>query len=946
MADAGKSTASVAGEPEPGSNSSPIWKAALERYFAETRRGGINEAAIENDLWVVQTPEELLSRIETTVPCDTQSSATWSRALADLKPVLLGLSDFAALIAWALGLDSKYALPVLAELVEMLSELQRTLPRIQKYEKELPMTSTLEGALLDMYSEIIVFCAYAVTFFRNNPNIGRSPSAWSRFNQDFAQTKRNLERYSRRVDEVADMIRLSRESTTAATVATIRNTKLPEELPAINLPCHSVPHGLNLRFFGRDDAIDVLRETLSPEQDRHEMRAIAMHGIGGVGKTQLALQYANKSLGMYEIIIWVPSESQIKFTQALSAFKIKLGLIDDKEQRDGSHAIQRLKDWLNTSNKDFLMIFDNVNDTRILDQIWPATPRASVIITTRSPSVASRRANKSFRLESFGLESGAEAIYALSGKQPSGEDDKAAALELCRLLGGLPLALAQVASFIADRDFSFSESMVLFNQSAEKVFARSPILDEYQHTVTTVWNLSLEQLSPQARIMHNLLAFFDPDHIAESLISKTKTRFNDPAWEFILDDFEFSDAVAELTRSSLITRLSPSKALSMHRLVQQTVFARLLADEKLLYLDRVIEILSSAFPNTWNRRGPYQGHGYETWETCGAVLPHISRLIGLVSDHGLRPSNAGLWAELVFRAGTYLWEKDQPYLAQVFLEFGLRIDIGESHPVSAQAQRILGHICLDIAQPHAALSAYSKTLSLRLMTEKADSPPIADIYDSIACSYTEIRNMPKAFEYVERTTAIHLAHDPAHMARTEAIRAMAFLRDNRPSEALCALHKCWELQNLSQEDVESSRYPKHSGDIMLLARILWALGQRSTGRELASRAVDASSRPVDIRRDSMFHLALMLNEEEEQLLSAKLLRDITKIDSSVQETKPHQARAFWFLAKFEEQIGTPRNLCDEIKSNAKRIKDALKQSEAGQDNSDKAYMSLVGWMLW
>ena len=57
-------------------NSSPIWQAALERYFAETRKRGIKDAAIENDLWDVQTPEDLLSRIETTVPPETKSSTS------------------------------------------------------------------------------------------------------------------------------------------------------------------------------------------------------------------------------------------------------------------------------------------------------------------------------------------------------------------------------------------------------------------------------------------------------------------------------------------------------------------------------------------------------------------------------------------------------------------------------------------------------------------------------------------------------------------------------------------------------------------------------------------------------------------------------------------------------------------------------------------------------
>lgn len=94
---------------EPQADSSPIWKTALERYFAETRKGGIKDAAIENHLWTVQTPEDLLNGIEAIVPPNTEPSISWARALKELKPVLLGLSDFAAIIAWAFGMDGKVA---------------------------------------------------------------------------------------------------------------------------------------------------------------------------------------------------------------------------------------------------------------------------------------------------------------------------------------------------------------------------------------------------------------------------------------------------------------------------------------------------------------------------------------------------------------------------------------------------------------------------------------------------------------------------------------------------------------------------------------------------------------------------------------------------------------------------------------------------------------------
>lgn len=112
----------------------------------------------------------------------------------------------------------------------MLEELRRTLPRYKRFEDELPMTKTLEDALCDMYTEIIIFCARMITFFRNNPNIGASRSAWSHFHRDFHITIENLRNCSRRVDEEGDMIRMTREAKSAETLQVIQKLNDVEKL--------------------------------------------------------------------------------------------------------------------------------------------------------------------------------------------------------------------------------------------------------------------------------------------------------------------------------------------------------------------------------------------------------------------------------------------------------------------------------------------------------------------------------------------------------------------------------------------------------------------------------------------------------------------------------------------------------------------------------------------
>ncbi|KAI0539986.1 hypothetical protein GGR58DRAFT_194652 [Xylaria digitata] len=944
--------------------SSSVWQAALDKYYHELRKGGVKDSLIDKDLWNVETPEDLLVQIEALAPLEERGLKIWLNTLGQLQPILLGLNDFAGLVAWSFGLDGKvaaliwgsirlmikFARPVLSDLLDMLGELQRVLPRIQKYETELLKTDTLERALFDMYSETIVFCAHAITFFRNNPNPKRSRSAWSQFSRDFAKVVSNLRGYAREVSEVTGMVRLSRGAQGSEALSALTSMR-QLRVSNLNIPCYNIPYGLNLRFFGREDQMTILRDSLNPREENHSMRVVAIQGLGGVGKTQLALQYANTSLKMFDIIIWIPAETRIEITQTLARYAAKLGLSSEEGKEDDDQSIQKLRDWLNNIKDSFLLIFDNVEDADLLECIWPASTNASIIITTRSPSVANGRTTDIIALKCFEGDTGSEVLCALAGRKAATEEDVAAAREITHLLGGLPLAMAQVSTFITDRNCLYEDFLTLFKKSAVKVLTRSKAPGEYDYNSLTAWNMSLEKLSGDARIFQNVLAFFNPDLILERLIVDTKAELSDDKLHFLFDEFDFGDAVMELTRAALVTRIASSKALSVHRLVQLSVFKQLSTDQRVYYFDIVVQILYHDFPNTWAAKGPYQGHGYKSWETCDSIVIHVNWLMSLSQDHKVVTKFPETWAELIFRAGTYLWEKEQPTLARSFFEYGLDQDIDKNSVIAAQAFRLLGHISLDLARPRAALKVYQDALAARQLIEKPESPLIADVYDSIACSLTEIGNVVEATEYLDRAMAIHSAHDPLKRGRTEAIRALTFLRAGQSDKSLEALRVCWGLQGLTQEQVEASDYPKHSGDIVLLARIYWMQGEKERAQELVSRT-------ITIRRglfgqhggprvaDSIFQLARMLQERDKNVLAAQLLNEIVDISGVAVEMRGHLARGLWFLATVEHKFGSPEERYEELRERARQERARIIGRESIDEDTDESFMSLVSWMLW
>jgi hypothetical protein len=420
----------------------------------------------------------------------------------------------------------------------MLEELGRALPRFRKYEQELPTTTELEDALLATYTEIIVFCAHSIAFFRNNPNIAPTRNAWLQFSNDFPRVISNIRRYSRAVDEVADMIRLTREAHTADTIEAIEGLK-GSQAQTINLPCHMIPYGLNLRFFGRSAEKEALKRALQSEMDSEHLKVVAIYGIGGVGKTQLALHYANTSLKLYDLVLWIPAETQIKLTQALAKFAFKLGISKSEAAEDDYQSIQKVRDWLNVSEKAFLLIFDNVEDHDMLEQIWPANTKGSVIITCRSKSLAVKRTTEVIDLGCFTAETGLNVLFSLTGRQPLNDDDSAAARKLCELLGCFPLAMAQISEFISDRGYSYLELLPVYKKSAEKIFTRSAAPMQYEHTLNTVWDFSIQKLSIESRVLLDVLAFFDPDIIPEWILSNEKAGITEPKLLFLMDDFEY-----------------------------------------------------------------------------------------------------------------------------------------------------------------------------------------------------------------------------------------------------------------------------------------------------------------------------------------------------------------------------------------------------------------------
>ena len=251
-------------------------------------------------------------------------------------------------------------------------------------------------------------------------------------------------------------------------------------------PIWNVPHRRNLNFTGRRDLLDSLRAELTSGQ---ATALTAISGMGGVGKTQLALEYAYHYASQYEAVFWVPSEEPATLAAVFAGLAQLLDLLE-RDEPEQAVAIEAVLRWLNTYT-DWLLVFDNVPGPDSLKEYLPQGLSGHVLITSRYPSwrgVANPLPVQQFQRD--------ESIDFLIKR--TGVTDRDAANDLAEALGDLPLALEQAGAYVEQTGGSFSQYLELFQTRYKELLDLESPPPGYEHTIATTWSISIQQLPETA----------------------------------------------------------------------------------------------------------------------------------------------------------------------------------------------------------------------------------------------------------------------------------------------------------------------------------------------------------------------------------------------------------------------------------------------------------------
>jgi tetratricopeptide (TPR) repeat protein/transcriptional regulator with XRE-family HTH domain len=595
-------------------------------------------------------------------------------------------------------------------------------------------------------------------------------------------------------------------------------TPIPADSPAAGRPAEALLAGDSLQawnipprnpnFTGRADELGSIREGLAAHAT---MTVHALRGLGGVGKTQLAVEYAYCNAATYDLAWWIDAEHSTTIPDQLATLGAELGLPPIDDSFAAAKAVCR---FLRGSSS-WLLIFDNAEGP---DGVRPFLPGGSghVLVTTRRTGFRSLG-----NVLDLDVLDRAHAV-ALLQHRAAGVSDTAADL-LADLLGDLPLALDQAAAYLDRTSVSPEDYLdLLRNRTADIYRTGSPA--GYPHTIATVWSLSMDELdatAPAAAQLLRLCAWLASESIPLDLFANNPGQLPSPLAAAAADPLMFAETIASLLDYSLVRRTSYGlvfhrliQAVSRHMQSQQTDTNLLRAALNLLYADLPTRVVAA--PENWPRwrellRNVLAATGHAA-DSDPSSSHTTAQLVGLAASHLLlhgRPADALPLFERVVciresqhgtshpdvanalnNVGWALRELGRPAEAQSPIERAIQIwenTRGSSHPDVANALNNLGHALRNQGRPLEAKPLFERARRIDETTHGPEHPDVATGLENLGLVLRDVGRAADAEPLFQRALHIRESHyGPDHPQVTAAMGnlGLALLDLERPTEAV------------------------------------------------------------------------------------------------------------------------------------------------------------------
>jgi Effector-associated domain 2/Tetratricopeptide repeat/vWA-MoxR associated protein middle region 0/NB-ARC domain len=381
-------------------------------------------------------------------------------------------------------------------------------------------------------------------------------------------------------------------------------------LPDVRLPqvWGNIPPR-NPNFTGRDGLLRDLHNQLAAERETAVLPR-ALQGMGGVGKSQVAIEYVHRHRIDFDLIWWIPAEQPGQILSALTDLAQRLDLDVSREAISAVPAVREALSTGSTPYGNWLLVFDNAESLSEVRPYFPTGGAGKILVTSRNPEWAG--VAHALEVDVF---TRSESKAFLRKRTP--ELTEADADRLAEALGDLPLAVEQAAAWRVATGMPVGEYLRLLEEKRIELLELGTSPD-YELSVAAAWNLSLsklEQVNRSALQLLQVCSFFAPEPISRDLFAGSPSApIADPLDATLRDPIELARAIRDVQRYALAKFDHRNSTLQMHRLVQAVLIGRMQPASRAAMRVGAHTLLANGDPS--NPRDP------RYWSRYLAIRPH------------------------------------------------------------------------------------------------------------------------------------------------------------------------------------------------------------------------------------------------------------------------------------------------------------------------------------
>jgi tetratricopeptide (TPR) repeat protein len=515
----------------------------------------------------------------------------------------------------------------------------------------------------------------------------------------------------------------------------------------------NVPHNRNAHFTGRERVLELLARALDGNDP--EPRKQVLHGVGGVGKTHVALEYAYQHREEYDLVWWLPAQDDSVLAVAYAGMVRAFGGNPPPSDATADELRDALERKLTHVGGRWLLIFDNASDAESVRRYLPSVgERGAIVLTSRNPNW--RGTAQPFCLRVFER---ADSVAFLK-KRTGRNETPIAGQKLAQALGDLPLALEQAAALIAEADLTYAHYLSRFEDHWAELLRSGRTSGEYPDTVAMTWELSFRQLEtaePMGAALLNVCAYFAPAEIPRAFLQRAGGSLPRPLGTSVQTPAGLDALVAPLQRFSLIQ--ATEKSLSVHRLIAALTRDRLPEDHQRNWCAIALRMMHESVQ--------FDESSVGNWMEVAPIVPHALTVAKYAEDLGVEIEMA---AALLNNAGQFLFRLGQYNPARTTFERALVLIVqahGPGDPRRSAVENNLGRVLNRLGEHREAKEHFAAAMSIDAAAYGETHPHVAETANNYGISLQiagDVEDAMQQFEWALSVVETHYGPDHPKVA--------------------------------------------------------------------------------------------------------------------------------------------------------------------------------------